>query len=196
MGTFVDINNLWSILNRSTAYRDISLTYWHIGLSSSLIFMHLQLFLPLTLSSVIISRRWCAWWKSRLETSAQISTWDVLASQVLVHVDDADVFFVFLHHAHHRCEVVIKLSARGRNTSRCIKIRQPARKIRPRVSEIYIFAVMLFRIDQRSLITATFPISILGVSSSCSLPCVHWLWLYDSPRPQRGSLSSWVKLII
>ena len=209
MGTTVDINNLWSILNRSTANRDISLTYGHICLVSPLMFMFLQLFLALTLSSMITSRRRRACWKSRMETSAssaQTRTWDVLvilagrasqnSFQVLVHVDDANVFLAFLHHAHHRCEVVIKLSARGRNSSRCINTRQPARKIGPRVSEISIFAVVLFRIDQRSLITTTVPISILGVSSSCSLPCVHWLWLYDSPQPERGSLSSWVKLII
>ena len=30
-------------------------------------------------------------------------------SQVLVHVDDADFFLVFLHHAHYLCEVVIKI---------------------------------------------------------------------------------------
>ena len=119
MGTTVDIK-LWSILNHSTANRDISLTCGSICLASSLIFRHLQLLLPLTSSSMITSQRRWALWKSRMKTSAtspQNKTWDVFGnlaqntSQVLVHVDDADVFLVFLYHAHHLCEVVMKLSA-------------------------------------------------------------------------------------
>ena len=107
-------------------------------------------------------------------------------SQVLVHVDDADVFLVFLHHAHHLCEVVTKLSARGRNNSRYINISQPARKKNgQRVSAMSIIAVVLFRIDQRLLITTAVPISILGMSKSSSLPCVRWLWLHDNPQPER-----------
>ena len=79
----------------------------------------------------------------------------------------------------------MKLSARGRNKSRIINISQPARKIGPHVTGIFIFAVVLFRIDQRLLITKAVPISILGLWSSCNLPCVHWLWLYDNPQPER-----------
>ena len=67
-------------------------------------------------------------------------------SQVLVHVDDADVLLVF----------------RGRYNSRCININQSVRKNGPRVSGISIFAAVL-------LITTAVPISILGMSSSCSL---------------------------
>ena len=160
--------------------------------------MHLQLFLPLTLSSMITSQRRWAWWKIRMKTSApspQTRTWDVFinlamrasqnTSQVVVHVDDADVFLVFIHHAHHLCEVFMKLTARGRNNSRCTNISQPARKIGPHVSGISIFAVVLFRIDQRLLITTAGTIAILGMLSSCSLPCVHWLWLYDNSQPER-----------
>ena len=40
------------------------------------------------------------------------------------------------------------------------------------MSVISIFAVVLFRIDQRLLINTAIPISILGMSSYCSLPCV------------------------
>ena len=143
MGTTVDINNFWSILNHSTAKRDISLTCGPIFLASSLIFMHLQLFLPLTSSFMITSQRRLAWWKSRMKTSAssmhpQTKTRDVSVSlaarasqntsQVLVHVDDANVFLVFLHHAHHLCEVVMEVT-RGRNNSRWISISQPASKL-------------------------------------------------------------------
>ena len=121
MWTNVDYNNLWSILNHSTANKDISLTRGPIFLDSALIFMHLQLLLPLTSSSIITSERWWAWWKSRMKTSAsypKTRTWDVFinlaarasqnTSQVLVHVDDAGVLLVFLHHAHHLCKVVLK----------------------------------------------------------------------------------------
>ena len=71
------------------------------------------------------------------------------ASQVLVHVYDADVFLVF----------------RGRNNSRYIHINQSARKNGPRVSGISIFVVVL-------LITTAVPISILGMKSSCSLALI------------------------
>ena len=53
------------------------------------------------------------------------------------------------------------------------------------MSAISIFAVVLFRIDQRLLITTTVPISISGMSSSSSLPCICCLWLYDNPQPER-----------
>ena len=82
MGTTVDIR-LWSILNHSTANRDISLTCGSICLASSLIFMHLQLLLPLTSSSMITSQRRWALWKSRMNTSAtssQTKTWDVFVN--------------------------------------------------------------------------------------------------------------------
>ena len=45
MGTVVVINNLWSILNNTTANIDITLTRCPIFLASWLIFMHLELFL-------------------------------------------------------------------------------------------------------------------------------------------------------
>ena len=45
MGTVVVINNLWSILNNTTANIDIALTRCPIFLASWLIFMHLELFL-------------------------------------------------------------------------------------------------------------------------------------------------------
>ena len=45
MGTVVVINNLWSILNNTTANIDIALTRCLIFLASWLIFMHLELFL-------------------------------------------------------------------------------------------------------------------------------------------------------
>ena len=152
MGTTVDTNNLCSILNHSKAKRDISLGCGPIFLASSLIFIHLQLFLPLTSSSMITSQMRWAWWKSRMKTSEsspQTRTWDVFInlavrtsqniSQVLVHVGDADVFLVFLNRAHHLCEVVMKLSARDRNNSRCINISQLATKIGPKwVGYVYL----------------------------------------------------------
>ena len=198
MVTAVYINNLWSFLDHNTANWNILLTCGPIFFASSLISMHLQLFLPLTSSPMITSQRRWAWWKSRMKTSAsspQTRTWDMFvslaarasqnASQVLVHVDDADAFLVFRHHVHHLCEVVMKLSALGRNNSKCITISKPTRKNGQRVSAISIFAVVLFRIYQRLLITTAVPMSILGMSSPRSLPCVHWLWLYDNPRQER-----------
>ena len=41
------------------------------------------------------------------------------------------------------------------------------------MSVISIFAVVVFRIDLRLLITTAVPISILGMSSSSSLPCIR-----------------------
>ena len=66
------------------------------------------------------------------------------------------------------------------NSWRCINISELARKIGPQVSEISLFAVLWFRIDQRLLISAVVPISIPGMSSSGYLPCIHWLWLYNT----------------
>ena len=79
----------------------------------------------------------------------------------------------------------MKLSAKGRNNSRCINISQPANKIGPQERGISIFAGVLFRVAQRLLMTRAVPIAILGMSSSCSRPCVHWLWLYYNPQPER-----------
>ena len=137
----VVIKILWSILNHSTANIDISLTCGPIFLASSLIFMHLQLFLPLTSSSMTTSQRRWVWGKSRMKASAsspQTRTRNVLINlavrasqityQVLVCADDADVFIAFLHHIPHLCEVAMKFSVRVRNNSRCINRSQPVRK--------------------------------------------------------------------
>ena len=74
MGTAVVINNLWSILNNTTANINITLTRCPIFLVSWLIFMHLELFLPLALSFMTTSQRWWAWWRNTRKTSAS-STW-------------------------------------------------------------------------------------------------------------------------
>ena len=65
------------------------------------------------------------------------------------------------------------------------KYQSAGKKIGQRVSAISIFPVVLFRTDQRLLITTAVPISILGMSSSSSLPCICCLWLYDNPQPER-----------
>ena len=59
-------------------------------------------------------------------------------------------------------------------------ISELARKIGPRVSDISLFAVLWFRIDQRLLKSTVVPISIPGISSSVYLPCAHRLWLYNT----------------
>ena len=48
------------------------------------------------------------------------------------------------------------------------------------------FAVLLFKIDQRLLISTVVPISIPSMSSSGYLPCVHWLRLYYTIQSQWG----------
>ena len=63
MGTAVVINNLWSILNNTTANVDITLTRCPIFLAGWLIFMHLEFFLRLALSFMANSQRWWAWWE-------------------------------------------------------------------------------------------------------------------------------------
>ena len=161
-------------------------------------FMHLELFLPLALSFMTISQMLWAWWRNTRKTSASSTwtrTWDVFydalaarfknTSQVLVCGDDADVFILLFHHAHRLCDVIMELDISGRNSWRCINISELARKIGPQVSEISLFAVLWFRIDQRLLISTVIPISIPGMSSSGYLPCVHWLWLYNTIQWER-----------
>ena len=66
MGTALVINNLWSILNNTTANIDIPVTCGPIFLAGWLIFMILDLFLPLALSFMTSSqRRWVWWWNTR-----------------------------------------------------------------------------------------------------------------------------------
>ena len=193
MGTAVIVKNLWSILNNTTANIGFALTRCPILLAGWLIFMHLELFLPLALNFMTISQRLWAWWRNTKKTSASSTwtrTWDVFCdalaarftntSQFLVCGDDADVFILLFHHAHRLCDVIMELDVSGRNSWRCINISELARKIGPRVSEISLFAVLWFRIDQRLLISTVVPISIPGMSSSGYLPCVHWQWLYKT----------------
>ena len=192
MGTAVVIINLWSILNNSTANIDITLTRCPIFLAGWLIFMHLELFLSLALSFVKTSQRWWAWWRNTRKTSASsiwTRTWDVFCdalaarftntSQVLVCWDDADVFIILFHHAHRLSDVIMELDVSDRSSWRCINISELARKIGPQVSEISLFAILWFRIDQRLLISTVIPISIPGMPSSGYPPCVHLLWLFS-----------------
>ena len=201
MGTAVVINNLWSILKNTTANIDIALTSCPFFLANWLIFMHLELFLPLALSFIATSQRWWVWWRNTRKTSASSTwtrTWDMFCdalaarftntSQVLVCGDDADVFILLFHHAHRLCDVIMELDVSSRNSWRCINISELAIKIGPQVSEISLFAVLWFRIDQRLLISTVVPISIPGMSSSGYLPmasCVHWLWLYNTIQWER-----------
>ena len=185
--------NLWPILSNTTANTDIALTRCPILLAGWLIFMHLELFLLLALNFMTISRMWWVWWRNTRKTLAS-STWtrtwdafcDALAarftntSQVLVCRDDADVFILIFHHAHRLCDVIMELDVSGRNSWRCINISELARKIGPRVSDISLFAVLWFRIDQRLLKSTVVPISIPSMSSSVYLPCVHQQWLYNT----------------
>ena len=57
-GTAVVINNLWSIPNTTKAKIDIAITHCPICLAGWLIFMHLELFLPLALSFMTTSQGW------------------------------------------------------------------------------------------------------------------------------------------
>ena len=138
-------------------------------------------------------QRWWAWWRNTSKTRASSTwtrTWDVFCdalaarfmktSQVLVFGYDADVFILLFHHAHHLSDVIMELDVSGSNSWRCINISALSRKIGPRVSEISLFAVLWFRIDQRLLISTLVHISIPGISISGNLPRVHWLWLYNS----------------
>ena len=107
-------------------------------------------------------------------------------SQVLVCGDDADVFILpFVHHIHRLCDVIMEIDASGRNNWRCTNISELARKMGPHASETSLFAVLWFRIDQRLLISTAVPISIPGLSSSGYVPCVHWLWLYNTIQSER-----------
>ena len=63
MGTAVIFNNLWSILNNTTANIDFALTRCPNFLAGWLIFMHLEFFLSLALSFMATSQRWWAWWR-------------------------------------------------------------------------------------------------------------------------------------
>ena len=193
MGTAVVINTLWLILNHTTANMDIALTRCPIFLVGWLIFMHLELFLSLALSFMRTSQRWWTWWRNTRKASASSTwtrTWNVpcnaLAatlmntSQALVCGDDAAVFILLFHHAHRLCDVIMEPGVSGRNRWRCINISELARKIGPQVSDISLFGVLWFRIDQRLLISTVLPISFPVMSSSGYLLCVHWLWLYNT----------------
>ena len=188
MGTDVVINNLWSILNNTTA--NIALTCCQFFLPADL---HLEMFLPLAVCFMTTSQGWWTWWRNTRKTSASSTwtrIWDVFcdalaarftnASQVLVCGDDADVFILLFHHAYRLFAVLIELDVSGRNSWRCINISELPRKIGPQVSEISLFAVLWFRMEQRLFISTVVPISIPGMSSSGYLPCVHWLWLYNT----------------
>ena len=109
MGTAVVINNLWSILNNTTANIDIPLTYGPIFFAGWLIFMHLELFLPLALSFMTTLQRWWVWWRNTSKKSASSTstrTWDVFCdactarfmntSQVLVCGDELKSSFYFI----------------------------------------------------------------------------------------------------
>ena len=132
------------ILNNTTANIDIALTRCPIFLTGWLIFMHLELFLPLALSFMTTSQRWWAWWRNTWKTSASSTwtrTWDVFCdalaarftnkSQVLVCGDDVDVFILLFHHVHRLCNFIMELDVSDRNSWRCINISELARKIGP-----------------------------------------------------------------
>ena len=105
-------------------------------------------------------------------------------SQVLVCGDVADVFILLFHNAHRPCDVIMELDVSGWSSWRCLNISDLARQIDPQVSEISLFAVLWFRIDQ-SLISTVVPISIPGMSGSGYLPCEQWLWLYNTIQWER-----------
>ena len=130
MGTAVVINNLWSILNTPTANIDIALTR-PFFLVSWLIFVHLDLFLPLALSFMTTSQRWWAWWGNTRKTSVSSTwtrTWGVLCdaltarftntSQVLVCWEDADAF-ILLFTTPIACDVIMELDVSDRNLLYC-----------------------------------------------------------------------------
>ena len=139
------------------------------------------------------SRRWWAWWRNTRKTSASSTwtrTWDVFCarfpntSQVLICGDVADVIILLFHNAHRPCDVIMELDVSARSSWRCLNISELARQIDPQVSEISLFAVLWFRIDQ-SLISTVVPISIPGMSGSGYLPCEQWLWLYNTIQWER-----------
>ena len=106
-------------------------------------------------------------------------------SQVLACGYETDVFILLFHHEHRLCDIIMELDVSSRNNWRCINVHELARKIGPQESEMSLFAVLWFRIDQRLLISTVVPISIPGMSSSGYLPCVHWLRLYNTIQSQR-----------
>ena len=146
--------------------------------------MYLELFLPLNTCT-----------RKTSPSSTWTRIWDVFCDalvarftntpQVLICGDDADVFILLFHHAHCLCDVIMELDVSGRNSWRCINAHELARKIGPQVSEMSLFVLTWFRIDQRLLISTVVPISIPGMSSSGYLPCVHWLRLFNTIQLQR-----------
>ena len=83
------------------------------------------------------------------------------------------------------CDIIMELDVSGGNSWKSINIIELARQIGPHVREGSLFVVLWFRIDQRLLISTVVPISIPGSSSSCYLPCIHWLWLYNTIQCER-----------
>ena len=129
-------------------------------------------------------------------SSAWTRAWDVFrdalaarfanTSQALVCGNDADDFILLFHHTHRLCDVIMELDVSGRNSWICINISDLARKIGPQMSEISLFAVLWFRIDQRLLISTVVSISIPRMSGmSGYFPCIHWLWLYNTIQWER-----------
>ena len=105
-------------------------------------------------------------------------------SQVSFCGDVADVFILLFHNAYRLCDVIMELDVSGRSSWRCLIISELARQINPQVSEISLFAVLWFRMDQR-LIATVVPISIPAMSGSGYLPCEQWLWLYNTLQWKR-----------
>ena len=174
MGTAVVINN-------STTNIDILLTRGPIFLAGLLICIYLELFLPLNTRKTSTSSTWTRTWDVFCDALVARFT---NTSQVLVCGDGADVFILLFHHAHRLCDVIMELDVSGRNNWRCINVHELERKIGPQVSEMSLFAVLWFRIDQTLLISTVVIISIPGMSSSIYLPCVHWLRLYNTIQSQ------------
>ena len=170
MGTAIVINN-------TTTNIDIPLTRGPFFLAGWFICMYLELFLPLHTRKTSASSTWTRTWDAFCDALVARFT---NTSHVLVCGDNADVFILLFHHAHRLCDVIMELDVSGRNNWRCINVHELARKIGPQVSEMSLFAVLWFSIDQRLLISTVVPISISGMSSSGYLPCVHWLRLYNT----------------
>ena len=182
---------------------------WSIFLAGWLIFMHLELFLPLALSFMTTSQRWLVWWRNTRKTSASSTwtrTWDVFCdalaarftntSQVLVCGGDTDVFILLFHYVHRLCGVIMEFNVSGRNTWKCINISELARKIGPRVSEISLFAVLWFRIDQRLLISTVVPRHVKFWFQACQVLVTFHAYTgcdYTIAFSQNGEnrLSSW-----
>ena len=125
--------------------------------------MYLELFLTLNTGKTSPSSTWTRTWDVFCDALVARFT---NTSQVLVCGDDADAFILLFRHAHRLCDVIMELDVSGRNNCRCINVQELARNIGPQVSEMSLFAVLRFRIDQRLLISTVVPISIPGMSSS------------------------------